>query len=48
MYVCMYVCVCVCPGGAALISRELNRMAVDVAALSETRLLEKGELEKGG
>ena len=36
------------PGRAALISRELDRLAVDVAALSETRLLDKGELEKGG
>ena len=33
------------PGRAAL---ELHRLAVDVAALSETRLLDKGELEKGG
>ena len=34
------------PGRATLISRELDRLAVDVAALSETRLLDKSELER--
>ena len=36
------------PGRAALISSELDRLAVDEAALSETRLLDKGELERRG
>lgn len=31
-----------------LISRELDRLAVHVAALSETKLLDKGELERRG